>query len=493
MLSIANNVSSLNAQHNLNRSSNAMNRSLERLSSGLKINRGGDGPAALVISEEQRAQIAGLNQAIENTEKAVSLVQTAEGALNEINSLLVKVRSLALDSANAGVNDADALAANQAEIDNALSTIDRIANNTQFGTKKLLDGSAGFNAISTNDNITNLNAAATTLNGQYSVTTTQNGQKGQVSVATNEAPVTHLDNSNNLGQNETVTINSQAIILSAGMTNTQVRDAINAYNGVTGVDASLDNDGKLVLTAQDYGSDFTVVSDVDDIVANTGNTGLGTTTSDTSAGGNHVSLQGQNLQLDVTDPDSNVVSYDVAGNSITSNTGATAGLAFSVAPSAGNSAITSALTAASIVVSDDSLTFQIGGNYGQTATLEISKVSSDALGQSQVNNQFASLAEIDVTTTSGSQDALAVIDQAIDDVTNLRGSLGAFQQNTLESTANNMRTTLENTVAAESVIRDTDFAAETAEFTKQQALVQVGASLLATANQSANLVLSLLQ
>src|SRR6185436_17440632 len=126
-LVITNNVASLTGQHNLLRTSAALSKSLERLSSGLKINRGADGPAALVISEQQRAQISGLQKAIENTEKAVSMVQTAEGALNEINGLLVKIRSLALDSANSGVNDTNALAANQAEVDNALDTIDRIA------------------------------------------------------------------------------------------------------------------------------------------------------------------------------------------------------------------------------------------------------------------------------------------------------------------------------------------------------------------------------
>ena len=130
-LTIANNVASLNAQTNLTKASNSVAKSVERLSSGLKVNRGADGPAALVISEKQRAQIAGLKAAIDNSEKAVSLVQTAEGALTEINSLLVKVRTLSVDSANAGVNDADALAANQSEITNALETITRIANNTR--------------------------------------------------------------------------------------------------------------------------------------------------------------------------------------------------------------------------------------------------------------------------------------------------------------------------------------------------------------------------
>src|SRR5580765_6734202 len=104
-LSVTNNIASLTAQNNLTRTSSMLSKSLERLSSGLKVNRGADGPAALVISEQQRAQISGLKTALDNTNKAVSLVQTGEGALNEMNSLLNKARSLALDSANAGVND----------------------------------------------------------------------------------------------------------------------------------------------------------------------------------------------------------------------------------------------------------------------------------------------------------------------------------------------------------------------------------------------------
>src|SRR5688572_14765005 len=101
-LAVNNNVASLTAQNNLFRTSNMLSKSLERLSSGLKVNRGADGPAALVISEQQRAQISGLNAAIDNTSKAISMVQTTEGALNEINSLLLKIRSLSVDSANTG-------------------------------------------------------------------------------------------------------------------------------------------------------------------------------------------------------------------------------------------------------------------------------------------------------------------------------------------------------------------------------------------------------
>ena len=133
--------------------------SLQRLSSGLRINSAADDPAGLVISEQQGAQIAGLQAAIQNTTTATTLVQTADGALSTINNLLAQIRGLAVSSANSGVNDANSLAANQAQIANALSTIDRIAANTQFGTKNLLDGSAGITGTTDNANVSFLNAA----------------------------------------------------------------------------------------------------------------------------------------------------------------------------------------------------------------------------------------------------------------------------------------------------------------------------------------------
>lgn len=142
-LRINTNVGALLAQRNISRTDRALNKALERLSSGLRINRAADDPAGLAISERQRAQIAGLNQAIENAERGTSLVQTAEAALVEVNSLLVHMRELAVDAANAAVHDTDSLAALQAEVSDALSTLDRIATQTQFGSKVLLDGTAG--------------------------------------------------------------------------------------------------------------------------------------------------------------------------------------------------------------------------------------------------------------------------------------------------------------------------------------------------------------
>src|SRR5580700_2832674 len=138
MLSILNNTASMQAQQALSATNNNLGTALQRLSTGLQINSGADGPAAYVISQAQQAQVVGLNQAIQNTNQAVDLVQTGSGALNEVSNLLTQVYGLALDSANSGVNDAEAQAANQAQISNALSTINTIATSTQFNGQNLL-------------------------------------------------------------------------------------------------------------------------------------------------------------------------------------------------------------------------------------------------------------------------------------------------------------------------------------------------------------------
>src|SRR5947209_8507176 len=231
-LTITNNVASLNAQNNLTRTSGMLSKTLERRSSGLKVNRGADGPAALVISEEQRAQIAGLQAAIDNTSKGVSMVQTTEGALNEINSLLVQIRGLALDSANAAVNDPNAQAANQAQVANALATIDRIAQNTQFGTKKVLDGSTGFSGTSTNPNVLGvLKATSDAAVGAYQVNVTQAAQRAFVVQGTPQLQ--------NLASAETLTLNGVNVNLAAGSTQTNVRDSINGFTSQTGVTAEV--------------------------------------------------------------------------------------------------------------------------------------------------------------------------------------------------------------------------------------------------------------
>jgi flagellin len=467
-LGVVNNSGSINAQNNLSRAQTSLNRSIERLSSGLKVNRGSDGPAALVVSEKQRAQIAGLRTAIDNTEKAVSVVQTAEGALGEINSLLVKVRGLALDSANTGVNDDDALAANQAEIANALDTINRIANNTQFGSKKLLDGSAGKTGTTNDADVTFLQAGSATAAGTYAVNVTTAAERAFADAGTDQTAA--------LAADETLTVNGVSISLSAGLDQAGVVSRINEYSGQTGVTARIDGT-TTQLYSEDFGSGASV-SVVSNVAAAATSSGFGTTAINDSG-------------LDVAGTIGGTAASG-AGNVLSSTAGSAEGISVRLATSA---TPTETVTGAqgNVTVSDNSLTFQIGPSQNQTVNLAIDKVNPTALGVGLANNQFGTLDSVDVTSAGKAQDSLAVIDAAIEEVAGLRGKLGAFQSNTLEATANNLRATLENTVNAESVIRDTDFAQEISNFTNSQVLVQAGASVLSSANQTSQLVLSLLR
>jgi flagellin len=465
---VVNNSGSINAQNNLSRAQTSLNRSIERLSSGLKVNRGADGPAALVISEKQRAQISGLRTAIDNTEKAVSVVQTAEGALSEINSLLVKVRGLALDSANTGVNDDDALAANQAEIDNALDTINRIANNTQFGTKKLLDGSAGKTGSASDADITFLKAGSSTAAGTYAVNITTEAERAVGNAGTDQTAA--------LAADETLTVNGVSITLSAGLDQAGVVSRINEYTGQTGVVARVDGTTTQLYT-QDYGAGA-AISVTSNVAAAATSSGFGTTAiTDTG--------------VDIAGTIGGTAASG-SGAVLTSTAGSAEGISISAAVDAADPTLTVTGAQGNVTVTDNSLTFQIGPNQNQTVNVAIDKVNPTGLGVGVANNQFGTLDSIEVTSASKAQDSLAVVDAAIDQISNLRGTLGAFQANTLESTANNLRATLENTVNAESVIRDTDFAQEISNFTNNQVLVQAGASVLQSANQSSQLVLSLL-
>ena len=470
-LVIANNVPSLRAQHNLTRNNEGLSRSLERLSSGLKVNRGADGPSTLVISEKQRAQISGLERAIQNAEKGISLIQTAEGALSEISSLLVRIRSLAIDSANTGVNDEDALAANQAELENALATINRIAENTQFGTKKLLNGEGGINGRTTNPDVHVLRATTETVIGNYDVSITTPAERANITAGTQQTTV--------LAEDELININGVDISLSAGLTQSEVIARINDFTSQTGVIAD-DNGagGETRLYTESFGesAELAVYSNR---AAAADSTGIGTTRIE-DFGADIVGTIGG-------------VDADGRGEVLVAREGDVRGLTLAIAADATDAVQTITGANVSIVtVTDNSLDFQVGPNQYQVVNVAIDRMNPEALALDVQGNLFTRLSEVEVTSGEKSQNALEIIDAAIDDVTNTRGELGAFQSYALASTANNLRVTLENTVNAESVIRDTDFAEEIANFTKQQVLVQAGTSVLSSANQSSQLVLSLL-
>jgi flagellin len=497
-LVLTNNVSSLTAQQNLNSTNNALSKSLERLSTGLKVNRGADGPAALVISEQQRAQIAGIRTAIDNTNKAVSVVQTAEGALNEVNRLLGKVRGLALDSANSGVNDSNALAANQAEISNALNTITNIANTTKFGSKNLLNGQAALSGVVSGANTAGVAGVVTgsqTGAGTYAVTIATAGTGGSL--------VGGAAGSGSLAAAGSVTLAGGGLNGSLGVA-LDVGD--NVSTAATKIQKALDG-----ATTQGGGSgkfNVSVSAGVISIKSNIlGASSSGITATFAGGGGNvgtvtglagGTSTAGTDLVANVSYNGGAAVAGTVSAGAGGLNNqvsfGGANGLTFNVGVTNGTTA--AAATTSSINVTDNSLVFQIGANANETAKVSIDKVTADALGQGVGGLTSASttdLSKIDVTTQNGAQDAIKVVDAAINQVSTIRGKIGAFQANTLESNVNNLQATLQNTTAAESTIRDTDFASEIANFTKLQTQLQAGSTVLGNANQLTQQVAQLLR
>lgn len=493
-LSIVNNSASLSAQNNLNKTSMGLRQSLERLSTGLRINRGADGPAALVISEQQRSQIAGLKTAIDNTNKAVSVLQTGEGALNEVNGLLTKIRSLALDSANAGVNDSNALAANQAEIDNILGTIDTIANNTKFGTKALLNGSAGVQGVVTGANTAGASAITTGVNapaGAYTVTVATQGTGGKIVGIAGAASMSAAG----------------SVSLAAGGLTSPLSVSLgigdNVNTAATKIQAALDG-----ATSQGGGAGKFVVSVTAGVMTIQskvlGSAGV-TATSSTAESGTVTGLTGAattagaamvaNVAFNGGTAVAGTVSAGPGGLNNQVSYGGTNGLNFSIdVSSAGATAV--GTSASTVTVTDNALVFQIGANQNETAKVAIDKVNANALAQGVTglsNAATTDLSKISVSSASNAQDAIKVVDAAIAQVSTIRGRLGAFQTNTLESNARNLTATLESTTAAESVIRDTDFATEIANFTRLQTQVQAGSTVLGNANQTTALIAQLLR
>ncbi|MCD6248797.1 MAG: hypothetical protein J7J98_00520 [candidate division Zixibacteria bacterium] len=237
-LRINHNIASLNANRNLGLTSVNMEKSMQKLSSGYRINVAADDPAGLVISEQFRAQVAGLNRAIQNSEGSITMIQTAEGALTEINNLLISMRELAIHAGNEGFNDADQLAADQAEIENAIKTIDRIAATTQFGTKKLLDGSKENVASITSNDSTGLTIKNSGLSsGTHYVTTTKT------------ADSTSSLNVQNLGLSLSNT-DGDPVNLTSGVHNIDVVQSSAGAEKISGTVTSIGNDA--------FGNAFTV-------------------------------------------------------------------------------------------------------------------------------------------------------------------------------------------------------------------------------------------
>lgn len=497
--SINQNISSLNAQRNLSLNTVRLQTSVERLSSGLRINRGADDPSGLIISELLRAQVASLDVAQKNALEGVNLIKTAEGALNEVNALLRQLRELAVAAASDSNNTDEARAALHARAQSALTTIDKIATTTTYGGRKLLDGSAGTkNTVVDTTHIASASLLAGDQNeGWVTVAVTTAAQKaivssetGAVSGANNTfaSDMTKFDNGDEValyinGIKVNITTNGQNGNIGYNTTWQNIVDAITAQQGQLGVTASIES-GTLVIRSLNYGANQHVSVEYRKIVDSDNDMDL------TEA----LSGSGEDLfQADAGVDAAGTVTFS-GGSAINFNAGSGLTLAHATYGSitlteAGNAAGT---YSSAIYVEKGMLSFQIGVNAGETASMEIRNCQTSELGKG-VDATYTSLAAIDLSTVEGASAALAVIDKAISEISTLRGQLGSFQANELESQARSLAVARENLAASESAIRDTDYGKEMSEYTTSQILVQAALAFLSQANALPNSVLSLIR
>lgn len=479
-LRINHNVTALNAHRNLQQNDQRMRNTLERLSSGTKINKGADGPAALVISEQMRAQIAGVTQAIDNSETAISMAQTTEANLNEINRTLVSMRQLAVHAANEGVNDDAMLQADQKELENALRTIDRIATQAEFGHRKLLDGTNGIRGYTTGGMLEFVSSGLRSKDSSkegYSVVVSQNAAqaKRQGSQALSAELIEQ-------GEELMVIENGRTAryLTQAGDSMEQVAAQLQSEVDHSGLQirVTVSPAGILKVTHKEFGSkpEFQVLSSTAGVLS-------------AEAGAIETVSNGQDVKGTIGGE-----SATGEGRVLTGIKGAqhVDGLRVKINGSIENLE-EQGRELGRVFVAQNSLKFQVGGNYGQTVAMDLKDVQSRQLARGLENESgYKSLADLDLRSFEGAQDAIRMIDAAITEVSMVRGELGAFQKNTLESNLNNLRVANENLVASESVLRDTDMAADMAHFTRDQIMTQSGMAMLAQANQVPENVLTLL-
>jgi flagellin len=464
MSRINTNVTSLIAQRVLRQNNTALSTSMQRLSTGLRINSGADDPAGLIASQNLRAEKTGLTSAINNAQRATNIIGTAEGGLSEVSNLLNQLQGLVTSTANTGGLSDEEIAANQLQVDSILSTINRISDSTQFEGKKLLNGEYAYTTGSlTNVTDVQVNAArmpdgVTSQAVTVDVTTaaTQAIVDGGKDALTDNVTI---DVAGNLG--------TEQLSFASGTSLASIKSAVNAVTTATGVSAVTSTDNHLYFKSTQYGADqFVNVTQKAGTIGHGNDTGsdavVNVNGSAASVKGTTVSFRNNNLDVEFSlDATSNV-------------DGGTA----------------------SFAITGGGANFALGSKVseGNKASIGIASVSASDLGDS-INGYLSDLSSGGTNSLSSNNlvSAQRSIDKAIKQVSQLRGRLGAFQQFTLGSTINSLNVSFENASAADSAIADTDFANETANMTRSQILSQAATTVLTQANASPQSVLTLLR
>ena len=468
------NIAAMGTLRNLNETNNEQSLSQQRLSTGLRINTAADDPAGLIASEGYRAQITGMNTALANNQDAINFSKTAEGALGEVNRLLNDARGLAVAASNTATLSSSQVQANQDQLNSIVASITRISSNTQFGTKKLLDGTAGVNAQVTNATRiasiqlgNSIGGVSITANAAITINSSTSATRALYTSAT-------LTGGNTLAAGS-FSLNGVTFTVANGQDGQGLVNQINNASSQTGVTAVLNAASRIEFRSTKFGSassiNFTDAQGVISASANTIAAVSGTdATANVTVGGiaNVLFTGGLNSKdgLTLTDATGNVIALTEAGNATT-----TSGLIGQVQASAAQ--------------------FQIGGNVGQTASLSLGNFASSQLGVGVASGY--NLSNLSLSSATNANTALTVIDKAIEQVSQARGQIGSFQRNVLESNVRALGIAKENLSATDSSIRDTDIADEMTRYTKYQILSQAGLSVLAQANQGPQSVLSLLK
>ena len=519
MTTINTNIPSVIAHANLTRNNKELSLRLERLSTGLKINRGADDPAGLIISERIRSDIEGVNQGIKNSERASSVIATTEASLAEVNDLLNSIRSLIVESANTGGTSPAERAANQAQIDSAIESITRISNTASFGGLKLLNGSLDYTLSGVRSSAITLaritNATfANQSSVQVSVDVVASAQRGALFFQGNTATpgVTLSAMTLEIKGPKGVQVVSVA---SGQQPFSNLVAAVNQLTPFTGVEAVLINNNAnsgITFRTTDFGSDANVSvtrlggpSDPADdswkLYKFNNNTPLPSNAPfgwSTLLGANTLTLASQDAGQDVvalingnlaTGRGLNVsINSPSLGAELTLNAGA------ATRPSA---------TATTFNITGGGALFQLGPEVTvlQQVAIGIPSVAATKLGGALINGELAFLSSlkdgqsnsiINSTRRNDFTAAQDILSKAIDQVTILRGQLGAFERNVLDTNVRSLQSSFENLTASESSIRDADFAAETSKLTRAQILTSATTSVLALANQQSQQVLQLL-
>ena len=577
-LRVNSNVAALNALRHLNHTEKELSRNLERLSSGRRLNRAADGPAELVISEQMKAQITGLEQSIRNSETSISMIQTTEGALSEVSSILINLRQLAVHSANEATNDEKMLQANQGEIENLLVTLSNISKNTQFGTRTLLDGSNSVSGVAVGDGMDFVEAKEFTKASPaegYKINITQpatrsmavaentlamediyksfviseGGRTVEVNVRDNldlyrdvERLLQAANTSREPGFKEKTELALQQLVANemqrqidqAGL-NLEVMvykpldtlgETLSDFNNLEDVLNKLEqypseeilselnklaNEEVIVIRHREYGSEptFTVTTEIDDFFdmdtpANKAVTAIPGRDVEGTIGGNPefdggepavgrgqlLSAAPGTVAEGVTvryggEPDD--IIYEVFNRRENK-------IAGTLLRQMERGTMVGEDIDGYVHVSQRSLAFQVGPSEGQQRKISIQSISPTKLAQNIDNDsQFRSLNDIEVLDVESAQDALKLIDVAVGEISSLRGDLGSFQKNALESNLSSLRVTRENLVSAESTLADADMAEEMSSLVRNQILMSSGTAMLAQANQVPQSVLTLLE